>query len=266
MISLFKGFLDTPPLWKKQQFGIHQFDFPRLSVTDLCAVNLPDNLRLGHQMEFVFNHLISNSEHFRIVFNNLLIDEGKLRVGELDFILEDMRTKSHVHVELAYKFYLIDAKKSEPIYRLVGPNKRDMFFTKLDKLKEKQFPLLQHPSLKQYWEASGINPLEIEQQCCFKAQLFEAVDSVTSIRPLNTDCIVGKWINFDAFNKPEYKSFQYYIPKKIEWVINPHNKVPWASHYEILLDINVRMLKEQAPMVWIKKEDDNFEKWFIVWW
>ncbi|GGG44743.1 hypothetical protein GCM10011414_12850 [Croceivirga lutea] len=266
MNSLLYGFLNTPPLWKKQQFGLQQFEFPNLSVLDSTPLNLPDNLRLGHQMELLFKHLISSSENFKMVFSNLLIDEGKLRIGELDFILRDSPTQKHLHVELAYKFYVIDESKSEPIYRLVGPNKHDMFFTKLDKLKEKQIPLLHHPSLEKYWEASGINPFEIEQQCCFKAQLFEAIDSVTSIRPLNTDCIVGKWLNFDAFTRPEYKSFQYYIPKKIEWVINPHNKVPWSSHYETLLDINMRMLKEQSPMIWVKKDGHTLKKWFVVWW
>jgi hypothetical protein len=266
MKAISYGFYKTPPLWKNQQFGIQQFDFPEWKGNSTTAVELPTNLRLGHQMEHVFKHLVNASGQFEVVLSNLHIEEGKLRVGELDFILRDIKRKQVLHVELAYKFYIINPEISEPIYRLMGPNRRDMFYTKLDKLKEKQLPLLYHGSLDPYWQATDINPLDIEQQCCIKAQLFQPYAEQASIRPLNMDCVAGSWIRFDDFNAPEFRKNEYYIPKKLEWVIAPHENVSWMNHYEALMDVNLRMFKENAPMLWVKQPSGQIEKLFVVWW
>lgn len=264
--ELLHGFSATPPLWKNLQFGLQQFEFPDVEQSRADPIDLPTNLRLGHQMEHVFKHLISNSEEYEVILSNLLIEEGRTRIGELDFVLKDLKKEKYLHVELAYKFYIINPEISEPIYRLMGPNKRDMFHTKLDKLKEKQFPLLHHDSLLPYWETHAINPTEIEQQCCFKAQLFEPFGEKSSIRPLNTDCYTGRWIRFDDFNSTEFKNSEYYIPRKLEWVLAPHSNVNWLNHFETQMEVNLRMVKKNAPMIWMKKPSGEIEKLFVVWW
>ena len=76
MKAVFKGFVNTPPLWKKQQFGLQQFQFPEIDLSASDTMALPENLLLGHQMEVVFKNLISSSKAYTIVFSNLLIDEG----------------------------------------------------------------------------------------------------------------------------------------------------------------------------------------------
>jgi hypothetical protein len=266
MKELLKGFVDTPPLWKNQQFGLDQFKFPHQDISDIPIAVWPKNLRLGHQMEYVFYTLVQAGKNYEVALHNILVEEGKIRVGELDFILRDLTTNRYFHVELAYKFYIVNPEISEPIYRLMGPNKRDMFYTKLDKLKEKQFPLLYHDSLKKYWDSLKIDPLQIEQKCCFKAQLFEPFEQKVSIRPLNTACITGKWIRFDDFNTKEFKKSHYYLPQKIEWVVPLHENVLWLNHYKTLLEVNLRMVKENAPMLWMKTPTGNLEKLFVVWW
>lgn len=264
MHEILTGFHNTPPLWKNQQFGLQQFVLPKVNFTTLDPIELPTNLRLGHQLEYVFKHLISSSSSVEVVLSNIMIEEGKTRVGELDFILRE--NEKYIHVELAYKFYIINPEISEPIYRLMGPNKQDMFFTKLDKLREKQLPLLHHNQLQKLWDAHEIDPLKMEQQCCFKAQLFQPFGVNSSIRPLNKACIVGNWIRFDEFNTPEFKSAQFYITKKMEWVLTPHPSVGWMNHFETLMKVNLRMVKENAPMLWVKRPTGDIEKLFVVWW
>lgn len=266
MEAVFGGFINTLPLWKHQQFGLQQFRFPEVDLQLVNAIDLPQHLRLGHQMEVVFSELIRASKTYSLVYSNLLIDEGKIRLGELDFILREVQTQRLIHVELAYKFYLIDPQISEPIYRLMGPNRRDMFYTKLDKLREKQFPLLLHKSLIPHWETAECDPTEIHQQCCFKAQLFKPYETSVSIRPLNTACIAGNWIAFDRFNTAAFRSYQYYIPRKLEWVIAPHENVGWMNHYKTLMEVNLRMVKENAPMLWMKSGNGTLRKLFVVWW
>lgn len=265
MQNVYNGFYHTPALWVKQQFGLVQFDFPPVLLEPKLPL-LPNNLRLGHQMEYVFAHLINLSLRYKVIQRNILIEQNKIRLGELDFLLQDVELNRVIHVELAYKFYLINPNITEPIYRLVGPNKRDMFFTKVDKLKEKQLPLLRHSSLEPLWHKLALSVTNISQQCCFKAQLFKPYQNTSSIRPLNKNCIVGSWLSFDHFNTTAFAKGKYYIPKKLHWVISPHAQVPWQNHFNTLLELNLRMVKESSPLIWHKGPNGVIEKLFIVWW
>lgn len=266
-LELYHGFYSTPPLWIHSQFGIPQFVFPELDISKIDAVPVPDRLRLGHQMEFVFAHLINASRSWGLIAKNLLVDAGKTRIGELDFLLQHTKTEAVFHIELAYKFYIINPEISEPVHRLMGPNKRDMFFTKLDKLKEKQFPLLYHEGIANKLSTLNINPTKVRQQACFKAQLFIPFNaSKPNIRPLNIACIAGSWIRFDAFDDSPFQDFEYYIPYKQEWVLQPVLERPYMNHFETLLEVNMRMIKENAPLLWVKKPLGVIEKLFVVWW
>lgn len=265
--ALASGFYNTPPLWVHTQFVLPQFEFPNVDFTKFIPKTIPQKLRLGHKMEYIFEQLITYSEEWNVIAKNILIDRNKERLGELDFLIEHKQSNNQYHIELAYKFYIINPEISEPIHRLMGPNKRDMFFTKLDKLKQKQFPLLFSKELEPKLEQLQIVPHTVKQEACFKAQLFTAyLENYDAIRPLNKSCIEGSWIRFDDFNGEEFKNYEYYIPYKQEWVIAPSLKRAYNSHYETLLDINLRMLKENAPMLWVKKRDGSLEKLFVVWW
>ncbi len=260
------GFLNTPPLWVNEQFGIQQFDFPEIKLKQFKAKPIPKKIRLGHQMEYVFNQLIEYCATYQVLLHNLPIRQGKQTLGEIDFILKDVATDKLVHVELTYKFYIINPEITEPIHRLIGPNKRDMFFTKMEKIKNQQFQLLHSKEGSKTLSDNEIDHNEIIHKACYKAQLFVPFGHTTNIHPLNKDCICGYWLRFDDFNTTPFKAHQFYIPIKSEWVIAPHNKVQWGNHFEMMMEINLRILKENAPMVWMKKSDTDFEKFFVVWW
>ncbi len=261
------GFLSTPPLWTKEQFGIRQFEFPTIATDTFRQKPIPTNRRLGHQMEYVFQQLLEHDPSYAVILNNLPIKNEKRTLGEIDFILRDLKTEKLLHVELTYKFYIIDPDISEPIHRLMGPNRRDMFFTKMEKIKNEQFPILHSEEGVAALRARDIDVKSIIHQACFKAQLFYPYNAPkTSIRPLNKACIVGYWLHFDTINGIPFKQCLFYIPFKTEWPIVPHMAVPWISHFELLMELQLRMLKENAPLIWIKKEDDTIEKCFVVWW
>jgi hypothetical protein len=261
------GFLNTPPLWTNTQFGLRQFNFPEISLDHFLAQPIPQKIRLGHQMEYVFKQLIEHSDVYEIVLHGLPIKEGNRTIGEIDFILKDVQTQKLTHVELTYKFYIIDPEISEPIHRLMGPNKRDMFFTKMEKIRKEQFPLLHSQEGIRALSSMVIDPTKIGHQVCYKAQLFAPFENTkVHIRPLNLDCIFGYWLKFDDFNTKEFQSNTYYIPFKSQWVITPNDHVPWLSHLDALMEINLSMLKENAPMVWMKKPNGQLDKFFVVWW
>ncbi len=262
----FIGFLNTPPLWMNEQFGISQFKFPEIDLTNFRSKPIPQRLRMGHQMEHVFQQFLETTARYDILLHNLPIKQHNRTIGEIDFVLRNVETAQIVHVELTYKFYIIDTAISEPIHQLIGPNRRDMFFTKIEKIKQRQFPLLHTAEGRDALQLKGIDHGEIEHQCCFKGQLFKPYQTEIHIRPLNRSCVHGYWLKFDDFNAEEFRGYTYYIPYKSEWVVAPHNEVSWKNHFEILMDINLRMIQQNAPMVWIRKSKTEFEKIFVVWW
>jgi hypothetical protein len=261
------GFLNTPPIWVNAQFGISQFEFPSVDMADFSPAPIPQKLRLGHQMEHVCKQLLEYGPQYEVLIFNLPIREGKQTIGEIDFILREKATEQLVHVELTYKFYIINPAISEPIHQLMGPNKRDMFFTKMEKIKNEQFALLHSKAGRMALAEKDIDHDRITHQACYKAQLFKPYRSKPlNLRPLNPNCIVGYWLRMAVLQTKAFTPYKFYIPYKSQWVIEPHIEVEWTPHFETIVDINLRLLKHNAPMVWMKKSETEFEKFFVVWW
>lgn len=261
------GFINTPPLWVNEQFGLQQFAFPELQLKHFQPEPIPERIRLGHQMEYLCKQLLAYDTQYDVVLHNLPVRAGKQTIGEIDFILREQATHALVHVELTYKFYIIDTNITAPVHQLMGPNRRDMFFTKMEKIKKEQIPLLRSAPAVSALEQMGLSTEQIDHQVCYKAQLFHPYGiNKVHIRPLNKDCIFGFWLKFEDFKRKEFSSYSYYIPFKSQWVVAPHENVSWSSHFEILMDINLRMIQERAPMVWMRKANGLYEKLFVVWW
>lgn len=261
------GFLSTHPLWVKEQFGITQFEFPPIDLSGFVPKEIPINVRLGHQIEHIFHQLIDHDPTYEVLANNVQLKRNKITLGELDFILRHQETMQDYHVELTYKFYILDPNISEPIHRAMGPNRRDMFFRKMEKTRDHQFSLLFSNEGTRLLSTLDVDASKCIQQCCFLGQLFVPYNSKPlSVRPLNTKCIVGHWMNLSQFKEEPFVGYEFYIPHKYEWLQTPHVDVLWQSHFDTMLEVNVRHLNKHAPMVWIKSENHKLEKTFIVWW
>ncbi|MEP0266221.1 DUF1853 family protein [Dokdonia sp.] len=261
------GFLASPPLWKHEQFGLKQFVIPEINLNTFRLQPIPENLRLGHQVEHILYQLLDHSEACDVLAHNIQIKRGHDTLGELDFLIRFRESGHLLHLELTYKFYIIDPSISEPIHQLIGPNRKDAFFAKLEKTKQKQLPLLYTEEGIKTLQSLEIDPLQIEQQVLFLGQLFIPYKATPSvIDPLNTDCIVGFWIQLSNFKSSVFKGYQYYITQKKEWIHTPHHDVVWTSYQEALSEIQAKHLQKRAPIVWIKKDDKTIDRCFIVWW
>lgn len=259
------GFINTPCLWSQRQFGLEQFKMPTFALDDGSEFFTKPNLRLGHQIEYIFLQLVKKHPEYKILAHNVQIKRGNKTIGELDFLLEHHNTI--YHIELSYKFYIIDPTITEPIHRLIGPNRKDMFFTKLEKTKNKQLPLLHSKDCSPYLKELDIDPSQVKQQVCFLSQLFLPITGeIPSIRPLNKQCITGSWMKMRDFEEVSFRESVYYIPTKSEWIHQPHSNVTWQNHLETLMEVNMRHIKEQAPMLWRKMPDGRIDKFFVVWW
>lgn len=264
-MKLFEGFLNTQPLWKQEQFGLRQFKIPELNLANFSPKPISQTIRLGHQVEFVFLQVLEAHPDYNILAHSVQVKRGHQTIGELDFLVA--HKQKVYHIELSCKFYLIDPDFTEPIHRLVGPNRGDMFYTKLDKTKEKQLPLLHTKECIKKLQALNIDSSKVIQEVYFVAQLFTPLlEKLPSIRPLNKQCIAGCWLAMKDFEGSGFRQSVYYIPYKNEWLHLPHADVTWNSHFETLLEINIRHLSKKSPMLWRKLPDGSLDKFFVVWW
>lgn len=262
-----QGFYTMPPLWKGKLLDVAQFDFPEIDIATFSPEAIPYNIRLGHQVEYIFKQLIEYSNDYELILYNLPISANKITLGEIDFILLDKRRNRYIHIELTYKFYVIDTSFEKPINQLIGPNRKDSFYQKITKIRDKQFPLLHRIEAKEALDSLGININELAHYSCFKAQLFRPFDQqIDDLGVFNRDCLVGVWLRLSDLLGEKFQGAKYYLPSKSEWLLAPHHLVAWQSYDQILTELDSRLARQHSPMLWIHLADDTVAKVFLVWW
>ena len=95
---MYQGFLETPPLWVNTQFGLQQFKMPAIDVLSIKRQPIPENIRLGHKMELVFQQCLASQEQYTFLYSNIKIKKDKITLGEIDFLLANRQTRQVVHV------------------------------------------------------------------------------------------------------------------------------------------------------------------------
>lgn len=264
-LEQYKGFINTPNLWKDNVVkNLYQFDLPTeyFEILDFETFN---EIRLGKRVEQFFNFQIEKSSEYGMLVNNLQINKEKLTIGELDALIQ---TKTQqLHIEIIYKFYLYDPniKSENELDKWIGPNRKDTLVYKLNKLKEKQLPLLYSKHTKTVLESFNLNVKNITQKVCYKAQLFipfQPYEATTSL--LNKACIYGFYLNFDKIEM--LCNNKIFIPKKLDWLIQPHTNVDWLNFENGKAEIYKCIVQNRSPMIWLKSNNNTFQKCFITFW
>ncbi|AWG22975.1 hypothetical protein FFWV33_16295 [Flavobacterium faecale] len=244
--------------------GVPSFDLSALDLPTALDFDLPTNLRLGHLVEKAVSKLIQSSSIFALLHENIQIIEDKKTIGELDFIIENKQTQELVHLELAYKFYLLDPTLStETIHNWIGPNRNDSLSEKLNKLKTKQFPLLYNDCTK-----ATLHDLQIDtisQALCLMVSLFIPYRFEGNLSSSYQKAIKGYYINFQTFINHHNESKTYYLPAKKEWGIDPEENNNWSDFDTIQKAVGSAMVEKQSPLCW-QKCNDTYVAFFIVWW
>lgn len=259
----FEGYLNTPLLWKNTEvYGLEQCVLEDLTVVNFTE-NVAANLRLGKLVERFVYHQILQDPSLGILAENIQIIDDKRTLGEMDALL--MTKNGPVHLEIVYKFYLYDSDYGDDeLSHWIGPNRKDSLLQKLDKLKNKQLPLLYRPQTQLVLDDLQLNSKNIKQQVLFKAQLFLPMDYQKEIFfTLNPDAVKGFYIKKDDLSR--FNAFQFYIPEKIDWLMEVNKDVNWLDYDEFLTDVTRWLDKEMAPLCWLN-EDGIFRKFFVVWW
>lgn len=258
----FLGCSETPFLWRGIINNIKQFSLDHFKFVNIKD-DIPINLRLGNYVErFVFHELF-HQESIKIIDTNIPILAGKRTLGEIDCLV--LKNDKPVHLEIAYKFYVYDSSVGNFfLERWIGPNRHDTLLTKLSKLKEKQFQLLQTKEATLALEKLNVKVEKVEQQAYFKAQLFLPYNKKIEFPTLNKNCVVGFYIDIEQ--RSQFQNCKFYIPAKKDWLVIPHTHVNWLSYEVFCKESDPYLQRSFSPMCWMKSENGELNKFFLVWW
>ncbi|EDP95354.1 DUF1853 family protein [Kordia algicida OT-1] len=244
--------------------GFPNFQLSELAVHSELDFKLPTNLRLGHLAEKIVSYCIKSATNFKLLHENIQIKKNKNTVGEIDFIIENNHTKQLIHLELAYKFYLYDPSIStEIINNWIGPNRKDSLKEKLDKLKQKQFPLLHREVTKTTLSITETD--KISQQLCLLASLYIPYEYNIEFSPAYRKAIKGYYIDFKTFKNLNTSKKTYYLPTKKEWGMNPSQHTVWSEFNDVEETILEMLHQKHSPLCW-QKHNAIYEEFFIVFW
>ena len=259
----YEGFLQTNCLWKNDTvYNLNQFEIESKYIKVDIEIN--DKLRLGKYIERLVSYQLAQEKAISILCENIQIQKEKITLGELDCIL--LKNEKPIHLEIIYKFYLYDASvgKTE-IDHFIGPNRKDSLIDKLNKLKTKQLPLLYSNECLAYLKTINLKAEEIAQQTYFKGQLFVPFSNTDiQLQILNQDCIAGFYINQNELN--QFSDCKFFIPNKKDWIVIPHKNVNWFNFEKFNLKAKVFFERKKSPLCWLKKQNGELVKIFLIWW
>lgn len=258
---IYKGILLTPNLWKNDSiYNIEQFE---INNSEFIFSPIDVKLRLGMYVEQVIFQAIENNSESKLIITNLQIIENGVTLGELDCIFKEKN--QIVHLEIVYKFYLFDPTiNHNQLECWIGPNRKDSLIKKLNKLRDKQFPLLELERTKEMLKQFQLKPNQITQKVCFKAQLFLPLNYSNNIQFLNIDCITGYYYRLSELIT--LKECKFHIPNKIDWPSIIQVNLEWMSFENFYKQIEVLLNEKRSPLCFVKDKKGNLSKIFIVWW
>lgn len=264
----FVGFVKTPSIFKEKKYdGFKLFQFPEKVTYDFTDTDFSKNLVLGKRVEHFFLEALKNSSEYQIIANNIQINNSYRTLGELDFIIKELKTSKLLHIELMYKFYVYNPDIPDEMERWVGPNKKDSLLQKIQKVETNQFPLLHTPETKTYLSSIDLDSKDIEQEICFKASLFIPKELKSYKFPhINEECIIGFWIHLKHFREYNLEGSQFFTPDKQDWPIDPQKGEEWYNFMQVDEQIKNLHSRKKSPLIWIKKIDGSFERIIVVWW
>ena len=262
----FNGFLNTSPLFH-EALEIGQFDLKTLKLDSnfnkTLDLQIPLNIPLGKRLEYFFEHLINLSSNFEVLAKNIQIFQDNQTIGEIDFILKDIETGIYYHIEFVYKYYLYFEKNNE-LEGFIGPNLNDSLIKKLNKLKNKQFPIINHKKTKNILEKIKVK--DIVQKTVFLGNIFLPKHKQYDFKIIKNSCVKGFYTSIFEFNEniDEYSDYEYFLPHRFDWVAKPSENETWISYEKILSEIQFFIDLKKSPLVFAKTKENRFFQFFIT--
>jgi hypothetical protein len=201
-------------------------DLPEGASLDRGLLGLPtsemslnENQKLGHLYEDALSQLLEASERLEILADHVQVfDANNITLGEMDYILRDVRTQQLLQLELAVKFYLgvltVDG------WQFPGPDPHDNYQRKLARMRTHQLSLAQRPEalslLRQRWGEIEVEVRQLIYGCIFYPMGSGDCCLPVSVRP---DCRKGRWLYRHEWRRFFASVSEVYIIPKPLWPV-----------------------------------------------
>lgn len=260
----FKGFLASKQLNVSDEVGVKDLEWNPEVPLDIHTFSLDDvddQILLGKKAERFFSVYLQSARQRKILVENIQIIENNVTLGELDAIIQE--EERIIHLELVYKFYLLDPKiEGEEILQWIGPNRKDHLLSKLTKLRVKQLPLLSHPATLRFLAEQNLDRSKMEQEVLFLANCFVPLDYTEKV----SYSVDGFWCTSEQIGSSLFENRKFFIPSKHHWMSRSCLGIPWQSQKDFLMELEKHLNIKRSPLIWIKNNDDSFNRAFVVWW
>ncbi len=187
---------------------------PRLNHHSLIAPDLKEPLNFNQKLGYIYEDAaavcLEQSPRFEIVARNMqIITPEKQTLGELDFVLHDCTAQKHLHLEVAIKFYLVEP--TDTGFSFPGPDKRDNYQRKFERLSSHQMQLSQNPHTRNILlQRYGIDAIESQQ--LVHGIFYDHHQATASPLPEGANPLVRRrcWMHLNEFLKafPDLKQCQ----------------------------------------------------------
>jgi hypothetical protein len=180
--------------------------------------------RLGIYFEQLWHFFLQHDPETELIAQNLAVHHKGKTLGEFDCIYYCHRRGSHVHLELAVKYFLAtplaaNNRAFSDWCDWLGPDNRDRLDLKLDQLLERQILLAENPVAKQQLADLGVtDPIK---EIALKGYLFEPRDNPPPApAAYNHDCPMNYWLEYDQIqsHSNELNADAFQILPKMRWL------------------------------------------------
>jgi hypothetical protein len=216
--------------------------------------------KLGHLYEQALSRLLESSDGLTLLASHQQVFAASGRtLGELDFLLRDHACDQHIHLELAVKFYL--AVKGAEGWQFPGPDPRDNWQRKLDRLRTHQLQLCQCPEARQLLrERFAIESIEVQQLiygCLFMPIASEEAPLPDQVAPTAR---VGRWLYLTEWAQHFSGVVEVLLVPKPLWPVDLSSEV--KRQFEVISVARLHKLTvERCTMFCLP---DSTEPYFLV--
>ncbi|PIE36912.1 MAG: hypothetical protein CSA54_02785 [Gammaproteobacteria bacterium] len=198
------------------------------SLQTLCgyAGFTPRSQRLGEYFEWLVCLWLFVDPEYSLLHRGLVLrgDDGGT-LGELDFIVRDLRRDKTIHLEVAVKFYLrVPEALAEPTrwhWRWFGPQPQDRLDLKYSQMQWQQIPL--DAPRQQCLQDSGV---AVDAHCgLLKGRVFLPIDERREARELvrasllSAQADIGRWMSTAAYRRwPDNSAQTAWRQAKYNWL------------------------------------------------
>jgi hypothetical protein len=217
-----------------------------------------DRLRLGKYAEELMLFYFQNSNHFSVIDANLQLIDGKITVGEIDFLLEEKQNLEKIHLELAIKFFLevtVDGS-----VEWIGPSTKDNLSKKQSKLMNRQLKIpKQYPHLLPF----HLQLIEFKPQILLKGAAFIEFKKYTlSENPLKN----AWWLHVEELDSIKQPNLLFAIvPNRKDWIFPFNKRLERMNFQQLKFEIlDYLELQNEIMITRFLKDGTPIDRGFIV--